>query len=430
MAQQNITIGAANARAGDTLFNAWTKAEANFTDLYSQTSKIATKTIMINSTADLPAAFDQDDMCYIFGNTGIVIPTGGMEVTGNNVRITALNPYLPVTYNGTGNMFFGSGKNVSFDMFSPQALTGTVFNFSDAGSTKVFFAQSMQDINCDTLAVLGNFDVILLDLIRVISSNQGLTFSGAGGLVKSLTRVAFITTSATYVAIDLGSSVTQLVDIDRPTIAGPPGSVGLKGLASSGNIASGGVGRFQVATLAGGAVALNTIDVQDIRWNFQENPGLERSRNDCDLYFPSGTTDTITVAGVGDWLEVGAPSGGGGAWVSDISNRFTVDTATGVMTYIGEADIDVNISSIVVLSKSGGGSNTLECRIAKNWTGATTDGGIEKTRDQTENTTAASIHPGGLISLVTNDNLRLIFSNQSGTSNIVVDVSQFRVAGG
>ena len=33
MTQQNITIGAADAKAGDTLFSAFTKAEANFTDL-------------------------------------------------------------------------------------------------------------------------------------------------------------------------------------------------------------------------------------------------------------------------------------------------------------------------------------------------------------------------------------------------------------
>ena len=35
MAQQNINIGTANAKAGDTLFSAFTKTEANFTELYT-----------------------------------------------------------------------------------------------------------------------------------------------------------------------------------------------------------------------------------------------------------------------------------------------------------------------------------------------------------------------------------------------------------
>jgi len=38
MAQQNINIGAADTKAGDTLFSAFTKTEANFTELYSRLS--------------------------------------------------------------------------------------------------------------------------------------------------------------------------------------------------------------------------------------------------------------------------------------------------------------------------------------------------------------------------------------------------------
>ena len=35
MAQENITIGAANAGGGDSLFAAFTKVQANFTELYT-----------------------------------------------------------------------------------------------------------------------------------------------------------------------------------------------------------------------------------------------------------------------------------------------------------------------------------------------------------------------------------------------------------
>ena len=56
MAQQNITIGAADAKAGDTLFSAFTKTEANFTELYTD---VATNTAAI---AAIPPFNDTTDI--------------------------------------------------------------------------------------------------------------------------------------------------------------------------------------------------------------------------------------------------------------------------------------------------------------------------------------------------------------------------------
>ncbi len=50
MAQQNINIGAANAKAGDTLFSAFTKTEANFTELYSAGS--LTERVIVKQASD------------------------------------------------------------------------------------------------------------------------------------------------------------------------------------------------------------------------------------------------------------------------------------------------------------------------------------------------------------------------------------------
>jgi hypothetical protein len=54
MAQQNITIGAANAKAGDTLFTAFTKAEDNFTELYDSDAALDTRLKVVEG--DTPAA--------------------------------------------------------------------------------------------------------------------------------------------------------------------------------------------------------------------------------------------------------------------------------------------------------------------------------------------------------------------------------------
>src|SRR5210317_161036 len=60
MAQQNITIGTADAGNGDTLFAAFTKVEANFTELYSD---------------------DAGDVGSVDGGTGLEVDTTTGDVT-------------------------------------------------------------------------------------------------------------------------------------------------------------------------------------------------------------------------------------------------------------------------------------------------------------------------------------------------------------
>ena len=99
------------------------------------------------------------------------------------------------------------------------------------------------------------------------------------------------------------------------------------------------------------------------------------------------------------------------------------------MEYIGERDIDIAIEGRATVEKSGGGSDVLECRIAKNWTGATTDAGLEKTRAQTQNTSPTTVPIGGLVSASTGDNFRVIFANLTSTSDIIATVTSLEASG-
>ena len=69
MAQQNITIGAQDAGGGDTLFAAFTKVQANFTELYSD---------------------DAGDVGSIIAGTGIAVDqaTGDVTITNNSPNAT------------------------------------------------------------------------------------------------------------------------------------------------------------------------------------------------------------------------------------------------------------------------------------------------------------------------------------------------------
>lgn len=70
---------------------------------------------------------------------------------------------------------------------------------------------------------------------------------------------------------------------------------------------------------------------------------------------------------------------------------------------------------------SVGGSDLLEMRIAVNWTGATTDGGIEKSLGQTQNNTFSQVVSFCATTLQPGDNIRPIFVNRDDASNIIIN---------
>ena len=152
---------------------------------------------------------------------------------------------------------------------------------------------------------------------------------------------------------------------------------------------------------------------------------LKETRIEADLFLTGGS-ETITTGSAGDWQEIGVPSAGGVSWNSDVAESFTVGT-DGVITYTGLEDIDVKMSGRATVEKVGGGSDVIEVRFAINWNGLASDSGLEKSRAQTQNTTPTTVPIGALTSLVTNDNIRAIFSNTTGTDNIIASVSAIEV---
>ncbi len=86
MSQQNITIGTANAGAGDTPFTAWTKTQANFTDLYA-------------NKRQLIPIYNYGKTITFFGDSY----TAGLGASSSAVRwTTLLSKYLGATEDNRG----------------------------------------------------------------------------------------------------------------------------------------------------------------------------------------------------------------------------------------------------------------------------------------------------------------------------------------
>tara|TARA_R110000764_G_scaffold132941_5_gene220867 strand:- start:2773 stop:4053 length:1281 start_codon:yes stop_codon:yes gene_type:complete len=426
MAQQNIIIGTQDAKQGDNLFTAFTKTQANFTELYAGLSAQPQNVIVINQESDFPTqdattiTLDANTRFFI----GSQFSTSKSFTVLTGADISSIGPFsLSVIYTGTGVMFNSSVASWSMAGLGYSCTNGTIFGCAGVGNLL-----SMVDSVCVSSANVGSFT----DISPIMSNSgflsitgQGITLAGSINTV-SIIRMLHQSTNSAHVAVDLGTATIDNLEISNFEPEAPLGSVAIKGLANSANINTNRLAVVSLSTLnGGGMVATSGVLKNDIRWNFTGNSGIGNTQNAGDLYL-SGGSETITVGGAGNWYEIGTPSVA--TWVGEIADRFIINSA-GYLEYIGERDIDIAIEGRATVEKSGGGSDVLECRIAKNWTGATTDAGLEKTRAQTQNTSPTTVPIGGLVSASTGDNFRVIFANLTSPSDIIATVTSLEASG-
>lgn len=159
MTQQNINIGVQDAKAGDTYFNAFTKVEANFTDLYG---KDLNSRVIVQQASDLAGSLSSTvqyllDGIIDMGSQSIEVPQGGLNLAGYNFDISKLTSsvsgYTMFTSpaGGSGNLL-GSDYAVEVTGASSQ-----VYNLiSDTGDEAIEISRVNYN-NCTSLGEIGNY---------------------------------------------------------------------------------------------------------------------------------------------------------------------------------------------------------------------------------------------------------------------------------
>jgi hypothetical protein len=154
MAQQNITIGTADAGDGDTLFAAFTKVEANFTELYT------------------------DDA----GDVGSVDGSGGLEVDTTTGDVTVSISDDGVTYAKMGTEFTTAAVISASDVdFSSAAVftktisgtTALTFSHVQTGMVKdlVITGTGTLTLPASVKTITGTYDGAVSNLIQIVSTN-------------------------------------------------------------------------------------------------------------------------------------------------------------------------------------------------------------------------------------------------------------------
>ena len=378
----------------------------------------ANDTVVVNVVGDLPTPSGGaiqlvDNTNYVFG-TDISIGTDRIILGANN-SLTANNINgSKLTYTGTGVMITGVDKSFDIhDIRLDAATASEVFNLSETGggNTKVLTMRTIAVDNCLKFGTFDNLNAVDISDSNCLNADDGITVVSTGWLVFSITKFALVSTSATFIGIDFGTSTHQNLELQNLVLVAPAGGIGLKGLAASANLVANNLANVTSSTFIGGMTAfLSGIAENDIRWEFKGNAGPDDSTKAADAYLSAlqlvviGTQSVFTAIG-------------GTQFLSDVGDRFNVSTA-GIITYTSEQDACFIAGATATLDKVGGGSDVLAMRIAKNGTTEV------KSQSQTQSADPTSVGSHAILALTKNDTVEVQVANNSSTGNIdVVDMN-------
>lgn len=309
--------------------------------------------VLVRTMNDFPAPVAgvitlEPDVQYNILGIGIV--TSDRFVCNGSVAIEGLwtfgditNPQI--TYTGTGTMFtitdgsfdisniFLSCPNGTFlDMDSPTAFTGFKYSNTQLGACqKLGTLRNQQSIDAADNGTLQMADGWTIDINSPIAT-------------LSLRQFGFVNMENGAVGVDLGNSVLQTAELRDCLFNPAPAAAvtGISGLPNSGNIAPGNFASVASCEFQSGVTPLAGITTDDVRWNFNDNVGLENTsqralNNIQDNAVPTDLVLNIAVAAEGTWTLVN-------------NSQFQQGAAdTSQIEYIGERPLQFALDATITL---------------------------------------------------------------------------------
>lgn len=369
--------------------------------------------VIVNAMSDFPTPSAgvitlAADTFYIVGND---LATADRFALSANVGLSSLQTNGPtLDYTGTGAMFTGSSVDFTVTNARLKANSGTLLDLT--GGFMRLDNSTIEGTTKD--GKLTDIVGLVINRCTFLDSDDGFEYLGtAPSAVLSLSKIRYVTTSATNEFIDLGTIVFSSLEIMDIVFDTPAGAIAIKGAAASANIASGKLALVTSCEFDPDMTVLSGVSTTDFRWEFQANSGLIDSFKAADTFITS--TQTVTIVTQSVFVVIN-----GGSWTSDVANRFTT-SSSGLLTYISEIDATFLVSGVATIEKTVGGTDVLEMRVCKNGTA------LPKSSSFTETTTPATVSSQALVALTAGDTLELAVANNSSTGNVDVNVANLTV---
>lgn len=323
----------------------------------------STLTVTVNQESDFPTAVAGvitlvANTTYIISNN---ITTANRFVFSDNSSMVSHSVRSPLlTYSGTATMFTGVNVNVRVRELRVTCPLAKIFDFSDTvGGTKVVSFETMSCVACATVGDIDDLFAFIFESFTCVDiTTDGLVFTGANFSALEVKSATMFSLAAGFIGIDLGTAVSDSIEIDQNSFSAPSGGIGISGAASSANLSAGGFGDIVDNRFMGGMTAeLSGITSDDLKWAFLGNQGIPDTRPDSLSSNTAGTSVVISSAGVGVKI--------GGTWVNESSSHFTPDLS-GKVTYNGVRDFHAPITATVSTDPASGSNKDFTICVAIN----------------------------------------------------------------
>lgn len=233
MAQQDIIIGTANAKAGDTLHSAFTKTQANFTELYADNLQSTIVANQDNLATTLGGTIDSTKVYVIdgvldFTGTGlnIEVPANGLSMIGSTFDISKIicSDASYTLFTSAGG---GSGDVLGQDYaIEVTGLGSQVYNLTDATGFNAFEFSRINYNGCSSLGTISGYRQGLEVGTGRFGGQPELTLAGTwvGGyfidtsIVRSLSDGAYTLFKA-GAGFSMASRFRSNMNIDLPASA-------------------------------------------------------------------------------------------------------------------------------------------------------------------------------------------------------------------
>ena len=319
-------------------------------------------TIIINKEADFPTqdattiTLDAETQFII----GASFTTAKRFIVGDKSLITGNNILSPVlTYSGTGTMFTSVDASLTIRDLQVDHPLSQGYDFTDTVGGQIrFLSDKVRDLSGTKYGTFNNLQTVLIEGASSLDIDDGITNLGANGIIFSISKLFMQSTSPTFTFLDMSNSTPSTIEIDDGVAVGVAGSVGITGLASSGNVTPGAIATVQGCNFSGLDIPLDTITVDDVRWFFSGNSGIQDTRKDALMSFSGNILET-TIAAINTPVKVNS------VWTCNGDSHFTCDT-TGRITYVGENDVRVPIDFSSSFIAASGGDKQITVYIAIN----------------------------------------------------------------
>ena len=376
-------------------------------------------TVIVNQESDFPTqdattiTLDTETQFII----GATFSTAKSFIVGDKSLITGNNILSPVlTYTGTGTMFTSIDASLTIRDIQVDHPNAQGFDFTDTvGGQILFLNEKVRTVSGTKYGTFDSLQTVLIEGSSALDVDDGVTFAGASNTITSISKLFMQSTSASFVGVDFGAAISQTIEIDDLILVGPAGSIGLKGLANSGNVPSGVTATVTGGNFSGIDSPLDTITVDDIRWFFAGNSGISDTRKDALMSVNNNILETVIAAPLTP-VKVNA------VWTCEGDSHFDCDS-TGKITYIGENDVRVPIDFSTTVVMATGSAKQITVFIAIN--------GVVVSQTGKEATISSS-SPASVTAIwqhtfKTGDYAEVWVENDSDSNNIVMSQAVGRV---